>query len=184
MAQVLDNRWRAGEAQWMGRWAARVLMLTVAGAVQMVPATALGDSAQLVSIHAGGQIGIEQYRSAFKLAGVYGYRLGGAAWLDGGLGVLVLRETNLTLDGGVCWRFGMTRSGVRAFVRTDLELGFLFSSRTKVVLAPRVGGGAAYYSTPGWGATLEANLSIGPAFGDGVHVAAALDIMLGVEFPF
>ena len=138
----------------------------------------------VVSIQTGGRIAINRYRTGLMLGAGYARWLRGIMFLDAATSVIVHRNTNFALDVGVKWKWAPSKSKVRPYIRTLLEFVVIAESQTQYVIAARVGGGAAYYSSPGFGATLEASISIGPAFGAGSAVASSLDIMAGVEFPF
>ena len=138
-----------------------------------------------IAVLAGAQIQITEYDTFLKLGAGYQRFLSGRLWLDLSSTVLVLRYTNWALDGGVRWKFGQTKGGVRAFVRVGGELAVLAQElATQFVIAARAGGGAGYYSSPGFGMTLEASIALGPAFGDGARFASEVDILLAAEFPF
>jgi hypothetical protein len=131
----------------------------------------------------GGQIEIREYKSWLKLTAGYARWITGPLWLELGASALVHKESNLGVLGGLRWKFGAA-STVRGFLRTDLEVALLLEPPTRVAVAPRVGGGVGYHSSPGFGATLEAGLALGPVFGGGVHFGSALDLLFGVEFLF
>jgi hypothetical protein len=135
-------------------------------------------------VQLGGQIEIAEYRSGFQLAGGYQRYLKSIMWLDLASSVVVHRNTNWALDGGVRWKFARSKSGVEAYVRTLLEFAVFAESQAQYFFGARFGGGAAYYSSPGFGASMEATISVGPAFGAGSKVASSLELLLGVEFPF
>lgn len=139
-----------------------------------------------MSLQVGAQIKIHDYRTGLKLAGYYSYWLKNYLWLDLGGGVVVHKETDVTFNGGVRWKFGRSGRGARAFVRTSVELAALLEDDNKFAVALRGGGGAGWFSSSTFGATAEASVAMGPAFGgrDGVSFAMAVDIMLGVEFLF
>lgn len=137
----------------------------------------------LVSVQLGGQIEIMDYRSGFKLEASYAYRIRDPLWLDFATGVVIHRNTNLGLDAGIRWRFGRA-TGVVPFVRTSLEVAFLFDVDTSYVIGFRGGGGAGYFWSPGFGLTLEGSLVFGPIFGGASGVAGAADVFVGAEFPF
>jgi hypothetical protein len=154
----------------------------------LVPLSAQAGDAERpnsISVLGGGQIKIAQYSTYLKLGVVYARWLADSSWLDLGTTVLVHRETDWALNGGVRWKFSQSATGVRAFVRTVLEIAVLRRDMgSRFVVGVRGGGGVGYYSSPDFGATVEASICLGPAFGDGVHVASSLDILLGIEFPF
>lgn len=138
-----------------------------------------------VVIQLGGQIEINRYRSGFQLNGAYNRWLGGLLWLDLASSVLVHKNTNWALDGGIKLKWPPTKSRVRPYLRGDLEIAILREEvDTEYVIGARFGGGATYYSSPGFGASLEANISLGPSFGGGTHLASSLELFAGVEFPF
>lgn len=137
-----------------------------------------------LSLQAGAQIKIQSYRTGFKLAGYYSYWLKSVMWLDLGGGVVVHKDTDLTFNGGIRWKFRSPTDNVRPFVRTSVELGALLENANRFVFGFRGGGGATYYSSPTFGASVEASVSAGPAFGDGIQFASSVDIMLAVEFLF
>jgi hypothetical protein len=165
-----------------------LLPLTVAAADQ-VPTTAEEKTAVSAErthgliFLAGGQFGFREYKSFLKLGAGYNLHLKEKLWLDLASSVLVNRETNCFVDAGVRWKFGQPL-GWRGFLHVDLEIGGLFEGPTRMLAAGRVGGGAGYYSSPGFGFTLGTSFAMGPTFGDGVHFAAALDLLLGLEFLF
>ena len=137
-----------------------------------------------VTILAGGQIDINRYRSGFMLGGGYARWLKGILWLDLASTVLVHRNTNFALDAGIKLRWPPTKSGVRPYVRVLAEIAVLAESTTSYAIGVRGGGGATYYSSPGFGAFLEGTISVGPSFGGGFAVASSLELFGGVEFPF
>lgn len=137
-----------------------------------------------VSILVGGQIDINRYRSGFMLGGGYARWLKGILWLDLASTVLVHRNTNFALDAGIKLKWPLGRSRVRPYVRVLAEIAVLAESTTSYVIGVRGGGGAAYYSSPGFGAFLEGMISVGPSFGGGFEVASSLELFAGVEFPF
>jgi len=137
-----------------------------------------------VSVLVGGQVEIHRYRSGFMLGGGYARWLKGILWLDLATTVIVHRNTNFALDAGIKLRWPPTKSKVRPYVRVLAELAVLAESTTAFVLGVRAGGGATYYSSPGFGAFIEGTISVGPSFGGGVAVASSLELLAGVEFPF
>jgi hypothetical protein len=139
-----------------------------------------------VFILLGGQIQVREYRSFLKIGGGYCRLLGGSTWLDLSSTVLVHRNTNFTLGGGLRWKFLSPRAPVRPFVRTSLEFAVLREDDwIRYVLGLRGGGGVGFYPTQALGLTLEGSVVFGPAFsGGGTHLAAAVDILLGTEFSF
>lgn len=137
-----------------------------------------------VSVQVGGQVEINRYRNGVIIGGGYARWLGGIIWLDLVTTILVHRETNFALDAGLKWKWAPRRSKVRPYLRTALEIAVLAESTTEYVIGARVGGGAVYYSSPGFGATLESTISVGPSFGGGAAVASSLEILVGVELPF
>jgi hypothetical protein len=158
----------------------------VLGALLVVSSTAAAsdlDRRHCVSAVIGGQIGFAEYKAWLKIGAGYAYRVANLTWLDLGSTVLAHRETNFTVDLGVRWKFRDNPVGVRPFLRTGLQIGMLFEGPTRGVLGARVGGGAGYYSSPGFGMTLEVGGVMGPSFGAGLRFAAAMDILLGFEFP-
>jgi hypothetical protein len=159
--------------------------LLIASLLAPTVATAQEINNHQLSLQLGAQIKINAYRTGFKLAGYYSYWLKSIMWLDLGGGVVVHKDTDITFNGGIRWKFRTPADNVRPFVRTSVELGALQEDYNKFVFAFRGGGGATYYSSPGFGASVEASISAGPAFGNGeVFFASSLDIMLGVEFLF
>ena len=160
-------------------------LLLIASLIAPTIATAQEPNHHQLSLQAGAQIKINAYRTGFKLAGYYSYWLKSVMWLDLGGGVVVHKDTDLTFNGGIRWKFRTPADSVRPFVRTSVELGALLEDHNKFVFAFRGGGGATYYSSPRFGASVEASISAGPAFGDGnVFFASSLDLMFAVEFLF
>jgi hypothetical protein len=161
---------------------------TIALVLWVVSSPAVAQDAQRPNAFAltvGGQIDFAEYKTGMMLGGSYARWLGGITWLDLGSSVIVHKESNIAVDAGVRWKFAATASKVRAFLRAQAEVAILLQKQaTRVAVGARGGGGAGYYWTPGFGATLEAGAVIGPAFGGGVHFAGALDILLGFEFVF
>lgn len=138
-----------------------------------------------LSLQAGAQLRIKSYRHGFKLAGFYSYYLKNKMWLDLGGGVIVHKDTDVLFNGGLRWKFRDASANVRPFVRVSAELGALLEDYNKFVIGIRGGGGAAYYSSPTFGASAEASVVVGPAFGEGgPYFAMALDLMLAVVFLF
>jgi hypothetical protein len=168
------------------RWIvlAVALLAPLAGRAEEPPAEEPPGGTNIVFVQLGGQIEVARYRSGFQLAGGYQRFLKSIMWLDLATSVVVHRNTNWALDGGVRWKFARSKSGVEAYLRTLLEFAVFAESQTQFVLGARVGGGAAYYSSPGFGASLEATISVGPAFGGDSGVASSLELLAGVEFPF
>jgi hypothetical protein len=139
-----------------------------------------------IAITLGGQAGINAYNSFLKVGVGYERWLKKLLWLDVGLTTTVQSSVNAGLCGGVRWWF-CRAPGACPFVRAFLELAVLHDSEkgaNAVALTPRGGGGIGWFSSPGFGITIEANTGLGIAFGGGVHLAAAVDILVGVEFRF
>jgi hypothetical protein len=139
-----------------------------------------------IAVTLGGQAGISSYNSFLKIGVGYGRWLAKRLWLDVGLATTVQASVNAGLCGGVRWWFCKT-PGACPFVRAFLEMAILHDSETGAnafTLTPRGGGGIGWFSSPGFGITIEANTGLGIAFGGGVHLAAAVDILVGVEFRF
>jgi hypothetical protein len=141
------------------------------------------DRRHCISGVIGGQIGFAEYKSWLKVGAGYAYRIANLTWLDVGSTVLAHKETNFTIDAGVRWKFRDNPVGVRPFLRTGLQIAMLFEGPTRGVIGARVGGGAGYFASPGFGMTLEAGAVMGPSFGAGLHFAAGMDLLLGFEFP-
>jgi hypothetical protein len=133
----------------------------------------------------GGQAAIASYSSFLKLGIGYQRWLKSRLWLDLGLTALVQADTNVGLLGGVRWWFGRG-PGARPFVRAHLEAALLHdrTAGTGFALTPRGGGGIGYFPSAGFGLIVEANVGLGMAFADGVHLSAAVDILVGAEFRF
>jgi hypothetical protein len=136
-----------------------------------------------VTVVGGGQIEINRYRNGFIIGGGYARWLQGILWLDLGTTVVIHRNTNFALDGGIRLKWAL-KSKVRPYIRALLEFAVLAEPTTEYVIGARVGGGATYYSSPGFGAFLESTISLGPSFGGESAVASSLELMLGIEFPF
>lgn len=160
-----------------------LLLLSRPVAAETRPAAAAEPNPNSIWVWAGGQASISEYKSWLKIGAGYARWMAGLTWLELGATALVHVDTNIGLLGGVRWKFG-GQSSVRGFVRTDLEIAFLRQASTHVAIAPRVGGGVAYYSSPGFGLGFEGGFALGPSFGDGVHLASAVDILIGADFAF
>lgn len=140
-----------------------------------------------MTLHLGPQFGIEEYRTHFKLAASYARWIGGRFSFDLAAAVLTAKHTDLSLGLGARWRFLRTDYGLQAYARWGFEAAQLFRPANRVAISARASAVAAYYSLSRTvGLTAELGVALGPAFGGdvGARLAAAVDILAGVELPF
>lgn len=164
--------------------------ISLAVLVLIVPSPAAAQDEQrpnCISIQLGPQFGISEYRTHFKLAASYARWIGGLFSLDLAAGVLTAKNTDLMLSIGTRWRFVHTHYGLDAYARWGLETTQLFRAENRVAISGRASAVAAYYSfSQKVALTAEIAVALGPALGGGAgaRLAAALDILAGVEIPF
>jgi hypothetical protein len=145
------------------------------------------EHSHCVAAQIGAQIGINEYRSFLKLGAAYAKHITRGLWFDLAAAALPAEDTNLLVDLGFRWRFNEVIRRVRPYVRASIASGHMFQDRYRASVGLRGGGGIAYYSlSQTVGATAEINGVVGPAFGgnSGVGVAAAIDILVGLEVQF
>jgi len=149
------------------------------------PVEAAPTEPNAIWLSLGGQAAIQSYNSFLQVGVGYERWLRGSLWLDLGVTALVHVDTNVGFRGGVRWWFRRA-PGVCPFVRVLLEAALLHdrAAGNAVALTPRGGGGITWFSSPGFGLGVEANAGLGVAFGNGAHLAAAIDIVVGMEFRF
>jgi len=150
-------------------------------------AGAAEEPSHCVAVQVGAQIGIKEYRTFLKLGAAYAKHITRGLWFDLAGGALPAEDTNLLVDVGLRWRFAEVVRRVTPYVRASLASGHMFQDGYRASVGLRGGGGIAYYSlSKTVGATAEINGVVGPAFGgnSGVGVAAAIDILVGLEVQF
>jgi hypothetical protein len=172
------------------RNARRAAVLALAALLPLLPARR-GEGAEevghCVAVQIGAQIGINEYRSFLKLGAAYAKHITRGLWFDLAAAALPAEDTNLLVDLGFRWRFNEVIRRVRPYVRASIASGHMFQDRYRASVGLRGGGGIAYYSlSQTVGATAEINGVVGPAFGgnSGVGIAAAIDILVGLEVQF
>lgn len=181
----MGRRRGRGLLAWLLLW--RALDATPAAAAPHVISAAplMESDPNAIWLALGGQAAVESYSSFLKFGIGYERWLKNRLWLDLGLTALVQADTNVGFLGGVRWWFGHS-PGARPFVRAHLEAAILHdrTAGTGFALTPRGGGGIGYFPSAGFGLIVEANVGLGVALAGGVHLAAAIDILVGSEFRF